>query len=83
MHRETTLEARNFVYPIFIHAGTANEPIAAMPDWSVHKNIFSFRRGVGVLFLYFYVSLFLYTGILRSLLLVLAPILFAGPHPFD
>lgn len=30
-HRETWLSADHFVYPLFIHGGTGNQPIASMP----------------------------------------------------
>ncbi len=33
-HSETTLHARHFVQPLFIHAGTEDQPIASMPGCS-------------------------------------------------
>ena len=36
-HRETWLSADHFVYPLFIHAGSEDQPIGAMPGCSRHS----------------------------------------------
>jgi streptogramin lyase len=35
MNRETRLEVANLVYPLFVHGGQSNEPVASMPG--VHR----------------------------------------------
>jgi porphobilinogen synthase len=40
MVRETSLAARDFIYPLFVHEGAGNEPIGAMPGaqrWSLES----------------------------------------------
>ena len=57
--RETRLSAQNFIYPLFVHAGDDDEPIASMPGckrWSldglVKEASGAFEDGVGAVVLF-------------------------------